>query len=125
MSSWIGGDGDRPDDNYKGGWGVGAPGTTVARKLTQIGNPLVQVGRFGLLQLANLTLEPRDRFVALRLGRDFLGRAQGHVAIGAPLVRPFERGQDGDEAVVIDHRKWVELMVVAASTAERESEKSL
>jgi len=39
MSNWIGGDGDRPDDRYKGGWGTLAPGTTVARKLTQIGNP--------------------------------------------------------------------------------------
>jgi len=39
MNNWIGGDGDRPDDNYKGGWGRAAPATTVARKLTQIGHP--------------------------------------------------------------------------------------
>jgi prepilin-type processing-associated H-X9-DG protein len=39
MSSWIGGNGDSPGDNYKGVWGIRAPKTTVARKLTQIGNP--------------------------------------------------------------------------------------
>jgi prepilin-type N-terminal cleavage/methylation domain-containing protein len=39
MNCWIGGNGDSPGDSYKGGWGTKAPGTTVARKLTQIGNP--------------------------------------------------------------------------------------
>src|SRR5439155_12273538 len=39
MNGWIGGNGDSPGDNYKGGWGTNAPGTTVARKLTNIGNP--------------------------------------------------------------------------------------
>jgi prepilin-type N-terminal cleavage/methylation domain-containing protein/prepilin-type processing-associated H-X9-DG protein len=39
MNNWIGGDGARPDDNYKGGWGTAAPGSTVARKLTQIRHP--------------------------------------------------------------------------------------
>ena len=39
MNNWIGGDGDRPNDNYKGGYGTRAPGSTVARKLTQIRHP--------------------------------------------------------------------------------------
>jgi prepilin-type processing-associated H-X9-DG protein len=39
MNCWVGGNGDRPDDKYKGGWGTRAQGTTVARKLSQIGNP--------------------------------------------------------------------------------------
>jgi prepilin-type N-terminal cleavage/methylation domain-containing protein/prepilin-type processing-associated H-X9-DG protein len=47
MNSWIGGDGDWPDD-YKGGWGLNAPGSTVARKLTQIVNP-APAGTFVIL----------------------------------------------------------------------------
>jgi prepilin-type processing-associated H-X9-DG protein len=39
MNSWIGGNGDSPGDNYKGVWGIGAPGSTVARKLSQIRLP--------------------------------------------------------------------------------------
>lgn len=39
MSNWVGGDGDRPDDNYKGGWGTQALESNVARKLVQISHP--------------------------------------------------------------------------------------
>ncbi len=39
MSNWIGGNGDSPETNYKGGWGLQAPNSTVARKLSNIINP--------------------------------------------------------------------------------------
>ena len=39
MSNWIGGNGDSPQTNYKGYWGLNAPKSTVARKLSNIGNP--------------------------------------------------------------------------------------
>jgi prepilin-type N-terminal cleavage/methylation domain-containing protein/prepilin-type processing-associated H-X9-DG protein len=34
MSNWVGGNGDSPGNGYKGGWGLSAPGSTVARKLS-------------------------------------------------------------------------------------------
>jgi prepilin-type N-terminal cleavage/methylation domain-containing protein len=39
MSNWVGGNGDSPETAYKGYWGLSAPGSQVARKLSQIGNP--------------------------------------------------------------------------------------
>ncbi len=36
MSNWVGGNGDSPENGYKGGWGLTAPGSTVARKLSDI-----------------------------------------------------------------------------------------
>ena len=36
MSNWVGGNGDSPGNGYKGGWGLTAPGSTVARKLSDI-----------------------------------------------------------------------------------------
>src|ERR1039458_6746877 len=36
MSNWVGGNGDSPQNGYKGGWGLSAPGSTVARKLGDI-----------------------------------------------------------------------------------------
>ena len=36
MSNWVGGNGDSPADGYKGSWGLNAPGSTVARKLSDI-----------------------------------------------------------------------------------------
>ncbi|HWX23033.1 MAG TPA: prepilin-type N-terminal cleavage/methylation domain-containing protein [Candidatus Binatia bacterium] len=39
MSNWVGGNGDSPATNYKGYWGLNAPGSQVARKLSLIGNP--------------------------------------------------------------------------------------
>ncbi len=33
MSNWVGGNGDSPGNGYKGGWGLSAPGSKVARKL--------------------------------------------------------------------------------------------
>jgi prepilin-type N-terminal cleavage/methylation domain-containing protein/prepilin-type processing-associated H-X9-DG protein len=39
MSNWVGGNGDSPNNGYKGYWGLNAPGSQVARKLSGIGNP--------------------------------------------------------------------------------------
>lgn len=39
MSNWIGGNGDSPDTKYKGNWGKSALNSSVARKLSNIGNP--------------------------------------------------------------------------------------
>ena len=39
MSNWVGGNGDSPTTGYKGYWGLNAPGSQVARKLSTIGNP--------------------------------------------------------------------------------------
>lgn len=39
MSNWVGGNGDSPNNGYKGSWGLSAPGSQVARKLSQIGSP--------------------------------------------------------------------------------------
>jgi prepilin-type N-terminal cleavage/methylation domain-containing protein/prepilin-type processing-associated H-X9-DG protein len=36
MSNWVGGNGDSPQTGYKGGWGLSAPGSVVARKLSDI-----------------------------------------------------------------------------------------
>jgi prepilin-type N-terminal cleavage/methylation domain-containing protein/prepilin-type processing-associated H-X9-DG protein len=36
MLNWIGGNGDSPETGYKGYWGLNAPGSTVARKLSDI-----------------------------------------------------------------------------------------
>jgi hypothetical protein len=36
MSNWVGGNGDSPGNGYKGGWGLSAPASTVARKLSDI-----------------------------------------------------------------------------------------
>jgi len=36
MSNWVGGNGDSPTTGYKGGWGLSAPGSKVARKLSDI-----------------------------------------------------------------------------------------
>ncbi len=36
MSNWVGGNGDSPQDGYKGDWGLNATGSTVARKLSDI-----------------------------------------------------------------------------------------
>jgi prepilin-type processing-associated H-X9-DG protein len=36
MSNWVGGNGDSPQNGYKGGWGLNAPGSMVARKLSDI-----------------------------------------------------------------------------------------
>ncbi len=38
MSNWIGGNGDSPQNGYKGGWGLTAPNSVVARKLSEITN---------------------------------------------------------------------------------------
>jgi prepilin-type N-terminal cleavage/methylation domain-containing protein len=41
MSNWVGGNGDSPETGYKGYWGLSAPGSKVARKLSDltIGQP--------------------------------------------------------------------------------------
>ena len=39
MSNWVGGNGDSPQNGYKGGWGLSAAGSTVARKLSDILHP--------------------------------------------------------------------------------------
>ena len=39
MSNWFGGNGDTPENGYKGYWGLNAPGSRVARKLSGIGSP--------------------------------------------------------------------------------------
>jgi hypothetical protein len=39
MSNWVGGNGDRPDNGYKGNWGLNSPNSVVYRKLTQIVHP--------------------------------------------------------------------------------------
>ncbi len=39
MSNWIGGNGDTPENGYKGYWGLSAQYSTVARKLSSIGSP--------------------------------------------------------------------------------------
>ncbi|HEV2392456.1 MAG TPA: prepilin-type N-terminal cleavage/methylation domain-containing protein [Verrucomicrobiae bacterium] len=39
MSNWVGGNGDSPQTLYKGYWGLNAPGSHVARKLSEIGFP--------------------------------------------------------------------------------------
>lgn len=39
MSNWVGGNGDSPETAYKGYWGLNAPGSQVARKMSQMGNP--------------------------------------------------------------------------------------
>lgn len=39
MSNWVGGNGDSPQNNYKGYWGLNSPNSIVARKLTQIARP--------------------------------------------------------------------------------------
>jgi prepilin-type processing-associated H-X9-DG protein len=36
MSNWVGGNGDSPENGYKGGWGLSATGSHVARKLSDI-----------------------------------------------------------------------------------------
>jgi len=36
MSNWVGGNGDTPQNGYKGYWGLSAPGSAVARKLGDI-----------------------------------------------------------------------------------------
>jgi prepilin-type N-terminal cleavage/methylation domain-containing protein/prepilin-type processing-associated H-X9-DG protein len=36
MSNWVGGNGDSPGNGYKGGWGLSATGSKVARKLSDI-----------------------------------------------------------------------------------------
>jgi type II secretory pathway pseudopilin PulG len=36
MSNWVGGNGDSPQDGYKGDWSLNATGSTVARKLSDI-----------------------------------------------------------------------------------------
>lgn len=36
MSNWVGGNGDSPENGYKGGWGLSAKYSTVARKLSDI-----------------------------------------------------------------------------------------
>jgi prepilin-type N-terminal cleavage/methylation domain-containing protein/prepilin-type processing-associated H-X9-DG protein len=36
MSNWVGGNGDSPSTAYKGFWGLNAPGSKVARKLSDI-----------------------------------------------------------------------------------------
>ncbi len=39
MSNWVGGNGQSPGDQYKGGWSMNAPGSTVVRKLSQMVRP--------------------------------------------------------------------------------------
>jgi prepilin-type N-terminal cleavage/methylation domain-containing protein/prepilin-type processing-associated H-X9-DG protein len=39
MSNWIGGNGDSPNNAFKGGWGVNSPNSTVARKMAHIVRP--------------------------------------------------------------------------------------
>ena len=39
MVNWIGGNGDSPETKYKGGWGLQALNSSVARKLANIINP--------------------------------------------------------------------------------------
>ena len=39
MSNWVGGNGDRPDNGYKGNWGLNSPKSVVYRKLTQMVRP--------------------------------------------------------------------------------------
>ena len=39
MSNWVGGNGDRPDNAYKGNWGLNSPNSVVCRKLSQLLRP--------------------------------------------------------------------------------------
>ena len=39
MSNWVGGNGDSPTTNYKGGWGLNAPNSYVFRKLSGMNRP--------------------------------------------------------------------------------------
>jgi hypothetical protein len=39
MSNWVGGNGDHPENGYKGNWGLSAPNSVVYRKLTEIIHP--------------------------------------------------------------------------------------
>lgn len=39
MSNWVGGNGDSPQNGYKGFWGLNAPKSIVFRKLTQMLSP--------------------------------------------------------------------------------------
>ncbi len=39
MSNWVGGNGDSPGDNYKGGWSLGARNSVIYRKLTAMNHP--------------------------------------------------------------------------------------
>lgn len=39
MSNWIGGNGDSPDNQYKGGWGLNAPNSVVATKMNMLTQP--------------------------------------------------------------------------------------
>lgn len=39
MSNWVGGNGDSPQNGYKGGWGLNSPKSIVYRKLTEMLNP--------------------------------------------------------------------------------------
>ncbi len=39
MSNWVGGNGDSPQNAYKGGWGLASPNSVVFRKLSQMLRP--------------------------------------------------------------------------------------
>ncbi|MBI3852374.1 MAG: type II secretion system protein [Verrucomicrobia bacterium] len=39
MSNWVGGNGDSPQNAYKGGWGLNSPNSVVYRKLSQMIHP--------------------------------------------------------------------------------------
>ena len=39
MSNWVGGNGNSPETNYKGYWGLASPNSVVYRKLSQIRRP--------------------------------------------------------------------------------------
>src|SRR2546421_858334 len=39
MSNWVGGNGDSPQNGYKGYWGLSAPNSVVFRKLTEMVHP--------------------------------------------------------------------------------------
>jgi len=39
MSNWVGGNGNSPQNGYKGGWGLGSPSSVVFRKLSQMLRP--------------------------------------------------------------------------------------
>jgi prepilin-type N-terminal cleavage/methylation domain-containing protein/prepilin-type processing-associated H-X9-DG protein len=39
MSNWVGGNGDSPQNAYKGGWGLASPKSVVYRKLNQMTRP--------------------------------------------------------------------------------------
>jgi len=39
MSNWVGGNGDSPQNGYKGGWGLSSPRSVVYRKLSQMLRP--------------------------------------------------------------------------------------